>query len=165
MRFRSDPRQIRGSIAPLVTPFTDGGEVDHEGLRTLVRWQLTAGTHGISLGGSTGEPSAQSIAERAAARADRDPRVVVDQDVFEHHHDSVAATGARDVDRSGDGVGQRRPAVEAGHLSLQSFTPSPSPSLSAQLSTTGASTTGAIRSGPRATVKPTEAKRSVKDDC
>ncbi|HLU54142.1 MAG TPA: 4-hydroxy-tetrahydrodipicolinate synthase [Pseudonocardia sp.] len=67
MRFRSDPRQIRGSIAPLVTPFTDGGEVDHEGLRTLVRWQLTAGTHGISLGGSTGEPSAQSIAERAAA--------------------------------------------------------------------------------------------------
>src|SRR5690606_5111495 len=66
-RFRSDPRQIRGSTAPLVTPLTDGGEVDHEGLRTLVRWQLTAGTHGISLGGSTGEPSAQSIAERAAA--------------------------------------------------------------------------------------------------
>jgi 4-hydroxy-tetrahydrodipicolinate synthase len=67
MRFRSDPAQIRGSIAPLVTPFTNTGDVDHDGLRRLVRWQLEAGTHGISLGGSTGEPSAQSIAERAEA--------------------------------------------------------------------------------------------------
>jgi 4-hydroxy-tetrahydrodipicolinate synthase len=67
MRFRSDPAQIRGSIAPLVTPFTEDGDVDHEGLRRLVRWQLAAGTHGISLGGSTGEPSAQSIAERVEA--------------------------------------------------------------------------------------------------
>jgi len=67
MRFRSDPARIRGSIAPLVTPFTDAGDVDHDGLRRLVQWQLAAGTHGISLGGSTGEPSAQSIAERAAA--------------------------------------------------------------------------------------------------
>lgn len=67
MRFRSDPARIRGSIAPLVTPFTDAGDVDHDGLRGLVRWQLAAGTHGISLGGSTGEPSAQSVAERAEA--------------------------------------------------------------------------------------------------
>jgi 4-hydroxy-tetrahydrodipicolinate synthase len=68
MRFRSDPARIRGSIAPLVTPFTDDGDVDHDGLRRLVRWQLAAGTHGISLGGSTGEPSAQSIGERAEMR-------------------------------------------------------------------------------------------------
>jgi 4-hydroxy-tetrahydrodipicolinate synthase len=67
MRFRSDPARIRGSIAPLVTPFTEAGDVDHDGLRRLVRWQLAAGTHGISLGGSTGEPSAQSTAERAEA--------------------------------------------------------------------------------------------------
>lgn len=67
MRYRSDPSRIRGSIAPLVTPFTDSGDVDHDGLRTLVRWQLAHGTHGISTGGSTGEPSAQSIAERAEA--------------------------------------------------------------------------------------------------
>lgn len=67
MKFRSDPAQIKGSIAPLVTPFTDGGDVDHGGLRRLVRWQLANGTHGISLGGSTGEPSSQSIAERAEA--------------------------------------------------------------------------------------------------
>jgi 4-hydroxy-tetrahydrodipicolinate synthase len=67
MRFRSDPSQIRGSIAPLVTPFTDAGDVDHDGLRTLVRWQLAAGSHGISIGGSTGEPSSQTVAERAEA--------------------------------------------------------------------------------------------------
>ena len=67
MKFRSKPASMRGSIAPVVTPFTDAGEVDHEGLRTLIRWQLQSGSHGISLGGSTGEPSAQSVAERIAA--------------------------------------------------------------------------------------------------
>ncbi len=67
MRFRSEPARLKGSIAPLVTPFTEAGDVDHDSLRRLVRWQLAAGTHGISLGGSTGEPSAQSIGERAEA--------------------------------------------------------------------------------------------------
>ena len=67
MKFRSDPSQIKGSIAPLMTPFLPTGEVDHDSLTNLVNWQLANGTHGISLGGSTGEPSSQSIAERAAA--------------------------------------------------------------------------------------------------
>jgi 4-hydroxy-tetrahydrodipicolinate synthase len=58
---------VRGSIAPIVTPFTATGDVDHDGIRTLVRWQLEAGSHGISIGGSTGEPSAQTVAERIAA--------------------------------------------------------------------------------------------------
>ena len=67
MKFRSDPSRIRGSIAPVVTPFTADGDVDHDGLRSLVQWQLDQGSHGISIGGSTGEPSAQSVAERIAA--------------------------------------------------------------------------------------------------
>jgi 4-hydroxy-tetrahydrodipicolinate synthase len=67
VKFRSDPSQIKGSIAPLMTPFLPTGEVDHDSLTNLVNWQLANGTHGISLGGSTGEPSSQSIAERAAA--------------------------------------------------------------------------------------------------
>jgi len=50
-----------------MTPFLDTGEVDHDSLTNLVNWQLANGTHGISLGGSTGEPSSQSIDERAAA--------------------------------------------------------------------------------------------------
>jgi 4-hydroxy-tetrahydrodipicolinate synthase len=67
VRFRSDPAQIRGSIAPVVSPFTAEGAPDLDGLRSLIRWQLESGSHGISLGGSTGEPSAQSTRERAAA--------------------------------------------------------------------------------------------------
>ncbi|MBH5338438.1 4-hydroxy-tetrahydrodipicolinate synthase [Streptomyces pactum] len=67
MKFRTDPSTIRGSIAPVITPFTEEGAVDHDSLRGLVRWQLESGSHGISLGGSTGEPSAQTTAERIAA--------------------------------------------------------------------------------------------------
>lgn len=67
MKFRSDPAQIRGSIAALMTPFTADGAVDHVGLTNLVNWQLASGSHGVSLGGSTGEPSSQTIAERAEA--------------------------------------------------------------------------------------------------
>src|SRR5215469_9531058 len=67
MKWRSDPAKIRGSIAPVVSPFTSDGLPDLLGLRALIRWQLESGSHGISLGGSTGEPSAQSTAERAAA--------------------------------------------------------------------------------------------------
>jgi len=67
MRFRGDPSSLRGSIAPVVTPFTDAGELDLPGLRRLISWQLNSGSHGISLGGSTGEPSAQTAQERITA--------------------------------------------------------------------------------------------------
>ena len=67
MKFRNDPAQIRGSIAPLMTPFTADGALDHAGLTNLVSWQLANGTHGISIGGSTGEPSSQTIEERITA--------------------------------------------------------------------------------------------------
>jgi len=60
MRFRGDPGKIRGSIAPVVSPFTADGAPDPDGLRALIRWQLQAGSHGISLGGSTDQPSAQT---------------------------------------------------------------------------------------------------------
>ncbi|MGO1562197.1 MAG: 4-hydroxy-tetrahydrodipicolinate synthase [Actinomycetaceae bacterium] len=67
MSVRTDPASITGSIAPVVTPFTEDGAVDHDSLRRLVAWQLDNGSRGISIGGSTGEPSAQTIDERAAA--------------------------------------------------------------------------------------------------
>jgi 4-hydroxy-tetrahydrodipicolinate synthase len=67
MKYRSDPASIRGSIAPVVTPFSADGELDVAGLRRLIAWQLASGSHGISLGGSTGEPSAQSTEERISA--------------------------------------------------------------------------------------------------
>ena len=33
----------------------------------MVEWQIASGSSGITIGGSTGEPSAQSVEERAAA--------------------------------------------------------------------------------------------------
>jgi 4-hydroxy-tetrahydrodipicolinate synthase len=50
-----------------MTPFEADGGVDHRSLANLVNWQLASGTHGMSIGGSTGEPGAQSIEERRAA--------------------------------------------------------------------------------------------------
>ncbi|MGW7596069.1 dihydrodipicolinate synthase family protein, partial [Streptomyces rubiginosohelvolus] len=67
MKFRTDPTQIKGSVAPVITPFTSDGALDLPSLRGLVRRQLEAGSHGISIGGSTGEPGAQSVAERIEA--------------------------------------------------------------------------------------------------
>jgi 4-hydroxy-tetrahydrodipicolinate synthase len=67
VKFRSDPSQIRGSIAPVVTPFDADGAVNHDALAALIEWQLESGSHGISVQGSTGEPSSQTIKEREAA--------------------------------------------------------------------------------------------------
>ncbi|YCN57652.1 4-hydroxy-tetrahydrodipicolinate synthase [Rhodococcus erythropolis] len=67
MRFRHNPAAITGSIAALITPFTESGELDTDSIRKLVAWQLASGSHGVSIGGSTGEPSAQSVAERITA--------------------------------------------------------------------------------------------------
>lgn len=67
MKFRSDPAAVRGSISALVTPFDETGAPDEASLRRLVRWQLAEGSHGISIGGTTGEPRAQTVEERAAA--------------------------------------------------------------------------------------------------
>jgi 4-hydroxy-tetrahydrodipicolinate synthase len=67
MRFRSDPAALRGAYTALVTPFGPDGTVDVDGLRSFCRWQLGHGTHGLSIGGSTGEPGTQSVDERIAA--------------------------------------------------------------------------------------------------
>lgn len=56
---------LKGSIAPLVTPFRDDGlRVDEEAIERLIEWHLAEGSHGIGVTGTTGEPSALSMAER-----------------------------------------------------------------------------------------------------
>lgn len=60
------PDRLRGSIVPLATPFTDDNEVDHAALHVLIEWQIEEGSHGISVTGTTGEPSALSLTEREA---------------------------------------------------------------------------------------------------
>jgi 4-hydroxy-tetrahydrodipicolinate synthase len=65
-RFAADPTAIRGAITPLITPFTPEGELDLDTVARLVDWQLESGSHAISVGGSTGEPVSQTVAERIA---------------------------------------------------------------------------------------------------
>lgn len=57
---------IRGAITPLVTPFHADGSLDLDSLRSLIDWQIAEGSHGISVGGSTGEPTSMTVAERIA---------------------------------------------------------------------------------------------------
>jgi 4-hydroxy-tetrahydrodipicolinate synthase len=64
MTEHSDPATMRGSIVPLVTPFTAGGSLDEPALERLIEWQIDSGSHGISVTGTTGEPSALSLDER-----------------------------------------------------------------------------------------------------
>jgi 4-hydroxy-tetrahydrodipicolinate synthase len=65
-RFAGDPSAVRGAITPLVTPFAADGSLDLGAIKLLVDWQLEQGTHGISVGGSTGEPTSQTVSERIA---------------------------------------------------------------------------------------------------
>ncbi|MDV6011880.1 4-hydroxy-tetrahydrodipicolinate synthase [Haloechinothrix sp. LS1_15] len=113
MKFRADPQQIRGSIAPVVTPFTETGELDTGSLRTLVRLQLEAGSHGISLGGSTGEPGAQTVAERSEAI--RAAAAVIDDQV-----PFVPGTGSAKLDETLELTGI---AAEAGADAALIITP------------------------------------------
>ncbi|HTX07361.1 MAG TPA: 4-hydroxy-tetrahydrodipicolinate synthase [Solirubrobacteraceae bacterium] len=64
--FAANPDAVKGAITPLVTPFTVDGEVDLPAIKTLVDWQLDRRSHGISVGGSTGEPTSQTVVERVA---------------------------------------------------------------------------------------------------
>ncbi len=59
-----DIGKLKGSIVPLVTPFDSSGAFDEPAFRKLVDWQIESGSHGISVEGTTGEPSALSLEER-----------------------------------------------------------------------------------------------------
>ena len=54
---------MRGSIEPVVTPFKNGA-LDLDGLAGLIEWQIESGSHGVSVQGTTGEPSSLTLDER-----------------------------------------------------------------------------------------------------
>lgn len=56
---------LRGSLPPLVTPFRDG-DVDLDTYGRLVEWHIAAGSHGVVVCGTTGEPSVLTVGERKA---------------------------------------------------------------------------------------------------
>ena len=57
-------QRLRGSICPVITPFTEQGEIDEETFKQLVNWQIESGSHGISVTGTSGEPSSLTVEER-----------------------------------------------------------------------------------------------------
>lgn len=59
-----EPSTLRGSIVPLVTPFTADGSFDESTYLELIDWQIDSGSHGISTLGTTGEPTSMSLDER-----------------------------------------------------------------------------------------------------
>jgi 4-hydroxy-tetrahydrodipicolinate synthase len=52
---RPQHSRLSGIIPPLVTPFTESGEIDEKAFRGQIRFMLQKGVHGICIGGSTGE--------------------------------------------------------------------------------------------------------------
>jgi 4-hydroxy-tetrahydrodipicolinate synthase len=64
MTERRDPAMIRGSIVPVVTPFTSDGSFDESTMVKLLEWQIESRSHGVSVTGTTGEPSSLSLEER-----------------------------------------------------------------------------------------------------
>ncbi|MBM7094881.1 MULTISPECIES: 2,4-dihydroxyhept-2-ene-1,7-dioic acid aldolase [Alteribacter] len=64
MRYDEAKRKLRGSIAPIVTPFKQDYSMDLDKLKELIDWHVESGSHAISVTGTTGEPSSLTAAER-----------------------------------------------------------------------------------------------------
>ncbi|RLQ97380.1 2,4-dihydroxyhept-2-ene-1,7-dioic acid aldolase [Falsibacillus albus] len=63
-RYAEVKRKLRGSIAPIITPFFESGSIDFGSLKNLIDWHIESGTHAISVTGTTGEPSSLTVDER-----------------------------------------------------------------------------------------------------
>lgn len=72
---------LNGILAPLVTPFTDVGDLDLDGFGRNIRAHLAAGCIGVVVAGSTGEAALLDDAERNAlterARAEVGDRTLI----------------------------------------------------------------------------------------
>ncbi|WP_026677599.1 2,4-dihydroxyhept-2-ene-1,7-dioic acid aldolase [Fictibacillus gelatini] len=56
--------KLRGSVAPIITPFHEDESIDFETLESLIDWHIESGSHGISVTGTTGEPGSLTVDER-----------------------------------------------------------------------------------------------------
>lgn len=63
-RYEEAKKKLRGSICPVVTPFKEDGSIDEETFKKLIDWQIESGSHGISVTGTSGEPSSLTTEER-----------------------------------------------------------------------------------------------------
>ena len=91
-----DLSRLRGSLVPLVTPFR-GGKVDEAAVRALIEWHIAQGSHGISVTGTTGEPTSLSVEERervieTAVRTTRGRVPVVPGTGSNNHEETLRVT-------------------------------------------------------------------------
>ncbi|HWP82842.1 MAG TPA: 4-hydroxy-tetrahydrodipicolinate synthase [Bacteroidota bacterium] len=84
--------KLRGSIVPLVTPFRNGS-VDEAALASLIEWQIESGSHGISVTGTTGEPT-------ALTREERERVIKLAAEVVNGRVPFVAGTGSNNFEES-----------------------------------------------------------------
>lgn len=59
-----DKKRLKGIVVAMVTPFNDDESLDEEGLRTVVRFLVGRGVHGLFPAGSQGEFYALTVDER-----------------------------------------------------------------------------------------------------
>lgn len=64
MNYNHIKQKLRGSICPIITPFTEEGEIDEKTFKKLVDWQIDNGSIGISILGTSGEPNSLTISEK-----------------------------------------------------------------------------------------------------
>ena len=107
-----DLARIRGSIPPLITPFVDG-KVDYAAYEKLVDYQISNGTHGILVNGTTSEPSTLTLDER-------DRLVTLAIETAAGRVPIVAATGSQSLAET---EVLTRHAVKAGADALPVVTP------------------------------------------
>ncbi len=90
-----DVSRLRGSIVPIITPFDGDGRIDEDTLERLIDWQIASGSHGVSVTGTTGEPSALSLDER---------RRMLDlgKSAVDSRVPFVPATGTNNIDETTD---------------------------------------------------------------
>jgi 4-hydroxy-tetrahydrodipicolinate synthase len=59
------PQVLRGAVTPLITPYRDGA-VDLDAYAKFIDWQIGQGAEGVLVAGTSGEPTALTVAERQA---------------------------------------------------------------------------------------------------
>lgn len=64
MALEEAKKRFRGSICPVITPFNEDESIDFDKFEELINWQIEEGSHGISVTGTSGEPSSMSVDER-----------------------------------------------------------------------------------------------------
>lgn len=79
--------RLKGSIPPLLTPFKNGA-VDHDTYAKLIEYQISEGSHGILVNGTTSEPASLTNEERNRI-------VTLAMDVVKGRVPVVAATGSQ----------------------------------------------------------------------